>query len=154
VTAETGKLLDKAGHAVHAADTLFQAADVEFGAGRAYYAEFYTAEALRTRMRVLDLCRLRSASLKGVTSPDLLGSRSQRGRRVSRALISAMIVERATSSGPSGSIPNAAPMRSNKIGPARYRRPRRCPSARSSRDATAAVRSFVAVAGLTSASDL
>ncbi len=35
---ETEKLLDKAARAVHAAETLFQAADVEFAAGRAYYA--------------------------------------------------------------------------------------------------------------------
>lgn len=43
---ETEKLLDKAARAVHAAETLFKEADVEFAAGRAYYAMFYTAEAL------------------------------------------------------------------------------------------------------------
>jgi uncharacterized protein (UPF0332 family) len=38
--------LDKASRAIHAAETLLQAGDVEFAIGRAYYAMFYVAEAL------------------------------------------------------------------------------------------------------------
>jgi uncharacterized protein (UPF0332 family) len=40
------KLLKKAGRAIHAAETLLQHEDVDFAAGRAYYAMFYRAEAL------------------------------------------------------------------------------------------------------------
>jgi uncharacterized protein (UPF0332 family) len=40
------KLLEKARRAIHAAETLLQHEEVEFAAGRAYYAMFYTAEAL------------------------------------------------------------------------------------------------------------
>ncbi len=43
---ETGKLLDKAARAIKAAETLLQAGDTDFAAGRAYYAMFFTAEAL------------------------------------------------------------------------------------------------------------
>lgn len=43
---ETQKLLDKARRAVHAAETLLREGDVDFAAGRAYYAMFYAAEAL------------------------------------------------------------------------------------------------------------
>lgn len=43
---ESGKLLDKASRAVHAAETLLREGDTDFAAGRAYYAMFYTAEAL------------------------------------------------------------------------------------------------------------
>ena len=39
------KLLDKARRAIGAAETLLQAGDMEFAAGRAYYAMFYAAEA-------------------------------------------------------------------------------------------------------------
>jgi uncharacterized protein (UPF0332 family) len=42
----TQQLLDKAARAIHAAETLLQADDVEFATGRAYYAMFYVAEAL------------------------------------------------------------------------------------------------------------
>jgi uncharacterized protein (UPF0332 family) len=42
----TQQLLDKAARAVHAAETLLQAGDVEFATGRVYYAMFYVAEAL------------------------------------------------------------------------------------------------------------
>lgn len=42
------KLLEKARRAIHAAETLLQQGDVDFAAGRAYYAMFYTAEALLT----------------------------------------------------------------------------------------------------------
>ncbi len=42
----TQKLLDKATRAVHAAETLLREGDVDFAAGRAYYAMFYGAEAL------------------------------------------------------------------------------------------------------------
>ncbi|MBI4639227.1 MAG: HEPN domain-containing protein [Candidatus Tectomicrobia bacterium] len=43
---ETQKLLDKASRAIHAAETLLQEGDVDFAAGRAYYAMFYTAKGL------------------------------------------------------------------------------------------------------------
>ena len=43
---EVRKLLDKAAHALHAADLLLQGAEPDFAAGRAYYAMFYTAQAL------------------------------------------------------------------------------------------------------------
>jgi uncharacterized protein (UPF0332 family) len=43
---ETGRLLDKASRAIHAATTLLREGDADFAAGRAYYAMFYTAEAL------------------------------------------------------------------------------------------------------------
>jgi len=42
----TRKLLDKAERAIRAAQTLLDAADAEFAAGRTYYAMFYVAEAL------------------------------------------------------------------------------------------------------------
>lgn len=44
--AETGRLLDKAGHAIRAAQILLDADEGDFAAGRAYYAMFYVAEAL------------------------------------------------------------------------------------------------------------
>jgi uncharacterized protein (UPF0332 family) len=44
--AETGRLLDKAEHAIRAADILLEADEKDFAAGRAYYAMFYVAEAL------------------------------------------------------------------------------------------------------------
>ena len=40
------KLLEKARRAIHAAETLLQHGDVDFAAGRAYYAMFYVAEGL------------------------------------------------------------------------------------------------------------
>ena len=40
------KLLDKAARAIHAAEVLLAAGEVDFAAGRAYYAMFYAAEAL------------------------------------------------------------------------------------------------------------
>jgi uncharacterized protein (UPF0332 family) len=40
----TRKLLDKARRAIGAAETLLQAGDTQFAAGRAYYAMFYAAE--------------------------------------------------------------------------------------------------------------
>lgn len=43
---ETRKLLDKASHALHAAELLLQGGEADFAAGRAYYAMFYTAQAL------------------------------------------------------------------------------------------------------------
>ncbi len=43
---DTRKLLEKAQRAIHAAETLLQQGDVDFAAGRGYYAMFYTAEAL------------------------------------------------------------------------------------------------------------
>jgi uncharacterized protein (UPF0332 family) len=43
---ETGQLLDKADRAIAAAETLLQAGATDFAAGRAYYAMFFTAEAL------------------------------------------------------------------------------------------------------------
>lgn len=49
--AETKKLLDKAGRAIDAAETLARASNAEFAAGRAYYAMFYVAEALLREKR-------------------------------------------------------------------------------------------------------
>jgi uncharacterized protein (UPF0332 family) len=46
VKPETQKLLDKARRALRAADTLLHGGDADFAAGRAYYAMFYTTEAL------------------------------------------------------------------------------------------------------------
>ena len=46
MSADALKLLEKARRAIHAAETLLQHEDVDFAAGRAYYAMFYTAEAL------------------------------------------------------------------------------------------------------------
>jgi uncharacterized protein (UPF0332 family) len=43
---ETAKLLKKASRAIAAARTLLATGDADFAAGRAYYAMFYTAEAL------------------------------------------------------------------------------------------------------------
>ncbi len=43
---ETRKLLDKASHALHAAELLLRGGETDFAAGRAYYAMFYTAQAL------------------------------------------------------------------------------------------------------------
>ncbi|MCM8775950.1 MAG: HEPN domain-containing protein [Candidatus Omnitrophica bacterium] len=43
---ETTKLLDKARHAIHAAEVLLKDGEKEFAAGRAYYAMFYVAKAL------------------------------------------------------------------------------------------------------------
>jgi uncharacterized protein (UPF0332 family) len=42
----TRQLLDKAARAIRAADTLLQDDNLDFAAGRAYYAMFYVAEAL------------------------------------------------------------------------------------------------------------
>jgi len=42
----TQKLLNKALRAIRAAETLLQGGDADFASGRAYYAMFYTAEAL------------------------------------------------------------------------------------------------------------
>ena len=42
----TARRLDKASRAIRAAELLLQAQDAEFAVGRAYYAMFYTAEAL------------------------------------------------------------------------------------------------------------
>jgi uncharacterized protein (UPF0332 family) len=42
----TGQLLEKAERAIQAADVLLASHGPEFAAGRAYYAMFYTAEAL------------------------------------------------------------------------------------------------------------
>ncbi len=41
---EAEKLLAKASRAISAAETLLGAADVDFAAGRAYYAMFYVAD--------------------------------------------------------------------------------------------------------------
>ena len=43
---EARKLLDKADQAIKAAETLLKAGNVDFAAGRAYYAMFFIAEAL------------------------------------------------------------------------------------------------------------
>lgn len=43
---ETAKLLEKGKAAIHAADVLLQANEMEFAAGRAYYAMLYVAKAL------------------------------------------------------------------------------------------------------------
>lgn len=43
---ETGQLIDKANRAIHAAEILLGEGDFDFSASRAYYAMFYTAEAL------------------------------------------------------------------------------------------------------------
>ena len=43
---ETHKRLDKAQRAIHAAEVLLEDGDADFAASRAYYAMFYTAEAL------------------------------------------------------------------------------------------------------------
>ena len=43
--AEAVRLLDKAGHAIRAAEILLDADEGDFAAGRAYYAMFYVAEA-------------------------------------------------------------------------------------------------------------
>ena len=43
---DTRKLLEKARRSIRATETLLQQGDVDFAAGRAYYAMFYTAEAL------------------------------------------------------------------------------------------------------------
>jgi uncharacterized protein (UPF0332 family) len=40
------KLLEKAQRATHAAETLLRSGELDFAAGRAYYAMFYTAQAL------------------------------------------------------------------------------------------------------------
>jgi len=42
----TGLLFEKAEHAIRAARLLLAASEVDFAAGRAYYAMFYVAEAL------------------------------------------------------------------------------------------------------------
>ena len=42
----TKKLLEKAGHAIHAAEVLLKDAETDFAAGRVYYAMFYLAQAL------------------------------------------------------------------------------------------------------------
>lgn len=42
----SSKLFDKAVRAIHAAEQLLHGGDTEFVVGRAYYAMFYTAEAL------------------------------------------------------------------------------------------------------------
>ncbi len=44
--AEAERLLDKAGHAIRAAQILLDAEERDFAAERAYYAMFYVAEAL------------------------------------------------------------------------------------------------------------
>ena len=44
--AETRRLLDKAEHAIRAAEILLDAEERDFAVGRAYYAMFYVAEAL------------------------------------------------------------------------------------------------------------
>jgi len=46
VNDSTRQLLEKAGRAIEAAETLLGREITEFAAGRAYYAMFYTAEAL------------------------------------------------------------------------------------------------------------
>jgi uncharacterized protein (UPF0332 family) len=43
---ESGKLIDKAVRAIEAAEILLKAGSIDFAAGRAYYAMFFTAEAL------------------------------------------------------------------------------------------------------------
>jgi uncharacterized protein (UPF0332 family) len=43
---ETEKLLNKAARAIQAAEILLREGEVDFAAGRAYYAMFYVAEAL------------------------------------------------------------------------------------------------------------
>lgn len=43
---ESRRLLDKAARAIHAAEILLREGDADFAAGRAYYAMFYSAQAL------------------------------------------------------------------------------------------------------------
>ena len=43
---QSWRLLDKAHHAIHAAEVLIREGETECAAGRAYYAMFYTASAL------------------------------------------------------------------------------------------------------------
>ena len=43
---QTQKLLNKASRAIRVAETLLKQGDVDFASGRAYYAMFYTTEAL------------------------------------------------------------------------------------------------------------
>ena len=43
---DTRRLLEKARRSIYASKVLLQQGDVDFAAGRAYYAMFYTAEAL------------------------------------------------------------------------------------------------------------
>ena len=43
---ESGKIMEKARRAIRAAEVLLQQGHVDFAAGRAYYAMFYTAAAL------------------------------------------------------------------------------------------------------------
>jgi len=46
VNPECQKLLDKADHALHAAELLRDGGEMDFAAGRVYYAMFYAAQAL------------------------------------------------------------------------------------------------------------
>ena len=46
MSSDAPKLLEKARRAIHAAETLLEHEGADFAAGRAYYAMFYTAEAL------------------------------------------------------------------------------------------------------------
>ena len=43
---DCGRLLEKARHAIHAAEILFREGENDSAAGRAYYAMFYIASAL------------------------------------------------------------------------------------------------------------
>jgi len=50
--AEVRKLLEKASRAIKAAESLANQGDLDFAAGRAYYAMFYAAEALLVRQNL------------------------------------------------------------------------------------------------------
>ena len=56
---ETQMLLEKASHAIHAAKVLLEEDEIDFSAGRAYYAMFFVAEALLFERNIKDLRKLR-----------------------------------------------------------------------------------------------
>src|SRR5215471_5933071 len=71
---ETEKLLAKASRAIAAAKLLLQAGDVDFAAGRAYYAMFYVAEALLAEKGVGSGGTVPFRLLTGTSSPRLPSS--------------------------------------------------------------------------------
>jgi uncharacterized protein (UPF0332 family) len=76
----TWQLLDKATRAMHVAETLLRAGDVEFAIGRTYYAMFYVAEAsLNERaLRFRRHSRVHSAFSVHFVKSDLLGPKFHR----------------------------------------------------------------------------
>jgi uncharacterized protein (UPF0332 family) len=67
---KTGKLLNKAAHAIRASELLLRGGEMDFAVGRAYYAMFYTAQALLYERG------FRASKHSGIHS--LFGSTSQR----------------------------------------------------------------------------